>query len=283
MSKPILAMCTIAVAIAFATGCCIDRVYQPSSCNDGWDSVLGSCNQCGSCGGGCEGHTPCQAMKHSLTCGSGCGEIYWGEWTSDPPDDCDPCDNCGNWIGPTCCAPAWWERFKTGLSGWRHGSDSCCGEGGCSSCSGGGCSGGGCSDGNCDAGNHTESYEGGYESDGHVVEGSIMNGSPTLAPGNGDQEHVPAPNGSAMPRHPESIQKQPKPAIPAEPMPEHHTRHRAAPQRRAPNLLPPNNQPHRHPSSVLAKSARSAQSRSAAAKSTGRPSPPQVKQATRFE
>jgi hypothetical protein len=34
-------------------------------------------------------------------CDSGCGETYWGEFHSDPPDCCDPCDNCGNYIGPS--------------------------------------------------------------------------------------------------------------------------------------------------------------------------------------
>lgn len=31
------------------------------------------------------------------TCG--CGERYWGEYVSNPPDCCDPCDCHGNWIG----------------------------------------------------------------------------------------------------------------------------------------------------------------------------------------
>ena len=39
------------------------------------------------CGGGCgtEG---------------GCGEIYRGDYASDPPDCCDPCDGYGNFVGP---------------------------------------------------------------------------------------------------------------------------------------------------------------------------------------
>ena len=30
----------------------------------------------------------------------GCGEVYWNEFTSDPPDECDSCDRYGRWTGP---------------------------------------------------------------------------------------------------------------------------------------------------------------------------------------
>jgi hypothetical protein len=34
-----------------------------------------------------------------------CGERYWNEWYSDPPDCCDPCNDCGTFVGPkSCCA-----------------------------------------------------------------------------------------------------------------------------------------------------------------------------------
>ncbi len=32
-------------------------------------------------------------------CGSQCGEFYWNEWFSLPPQCCDPCDDCGNFCG----------------------------------------------------------------------------------------------------------------------------------------------------------------------------------------
>jgi len=32
-------------------------------------------------------------------CYGGCGERYWGDWYSDPPDWCDPCDQQGNFNG----------------------------------------------------------------------------------------------------------------------------------------------------------------------------------------
>jgi hypothetical protein len=117
--------------LAAASGCCcVDRVYRPTGCADsGWDPVLGSGHDdCGHC----SGHTPCQSIHEKLTCGSGCGEVYWGEWISDPPDPCDPCDGCGNWIGPRCCPPRWWQLIccgAPGLWGWRCGPDACCDNG----------------------------------------------------------------------------------------------------------------------------------------------------------
>lgn len=76
--------------------------------------------------------TPNGIIKNALTCGSGCGEIYWGEWISDPPDKCDACDQDGNWIGPHCCPPSGWSRFWAGLHGQRMAGDTT----GCASCGG---------------------------------------------------------------------------------------------------------------------------------------------------
>ena len=45
-------------------------------------------------------------------CGSQCGELYWNEWVSIPPQCSDPCDECGNYIGP---------RLNDGL--YSHGND----------------------------------------------------------------------------------------------------------------------------------------------------------------
>ena len=74
--------------------------------------------------GTCNAHSPCQTATSKMTCGSGCGDIYWGEWLSNPPDACDPCDGCGNWVGPRCCPPRWWQQLTCGapgLWGWRCG------------------------------------------------------------------------------------------------------------------------------------------------------------------
>src|SRR5262245_49886415 len=108
MARWLLVSCAIVLA-AGSSGCCC------FSCHGGpcgeccfylpkpivWD---GSCNDCGphgrpcnDCCGNC-GLLPW--LIWGKTCGKGCGEIYWGEWVSDPPDCCDPCDQCtGCWTG----------------------------------------------------------------------------------------------------------------------------------------------------------------------------------------
>lgn len=41
---------------------------------------------------------------HCCGCEDGCGEKYWGDWCSDPPDCWDPCDCNGNFVGG-CSGP----------------------------------------------------------------------------------------------------------------------------------------------------------------------------------
>ena len=62
------------------------------------------CDSCGSAGyqtcGECQPglcHHPWlwAHAKNALTCGAGCGDVYGGEWMSDPPACGDPCDSCG--------------------------------------------------------------------------------------------------------------------------------------------------------------------------------------------
>lgn len=121
------------LAITTFAGCHVmDTPYAPSMHHAGWDPVVGSCDTCGTCGGTCEGHTPAGYLGHTLTCASGCGQVYWGPWLSDPPDECDPCDDCGNWVGERCCPPKLRHRLVAGLHGARH-CDMCGGKG-CASC-----------------------------------------------------------------------------------------------------------------------------------------------------
>lgn len=106
----------------------------------------GDCNECGDCYGGARGYYHCGLLPmlrahigmHG-TCGRGCGEVYWGEWVSDPPDCCDPCNSCGDWQNQQCCSPGLLRRLWWGAHGYRlggqHGDANCCG--GCGSCGGG--------------------------------------------------------------------------------------------------------------------------------------------------
>jgi hypothetical protein len=105
--------------------CCFDRAYRPSQFVD-------------NCTGNCVGCAFCEQTCNQLGACAGCGDVYWGEWISDPPDRCDPCDGCGNWIGPRCCPPRIFNLLTCSLSslwGSRFCGDSCCGQG-CSSCGG---------------------------------------------------------------------------------------------------------------------------------------------------
>ena len=77
-----------------------------------------NCRSCGTCGDcGCECMDPCGECSYgrpwhrgplscmfalftpAYWCGRGCGERYWGDFYSDPPDCWDPCDCHGNYTG----------------------------------------------------------------------------------------------------------------------------------------------------------------------------------------
>ena len=131
-------------------GCCND--CGPSPC----ESCSDYCNGCGDCG--LLSHVGFFGIRGCLTCKRGCGEIYYDEWCSDPPDCCDPCDKChGVYTGQSgyCCLGPF-QRMLAALHGykycpppncgpWRpifghckHGGRACgCGEVGCASCAGG--------------------------------------------------------------------------------------------------------------------------------------------------
>lgn len=77
----------------------------------------GGCGQCNSCDSYVQGeqihHSPIdsfRAWRRSLSCNSGCGETYWDEWYSTPPDCIDPC--------PTdCCETGFVDCGCTGPCG----------------------------------------------------------------------------------------------------------------------------------------------------------------------
>lgn len=115
----------VLLVLGSTIGCCSLHRKTPG-CVSGACGVDG-CGDC--CPGPCH-HGFLSPLEQLLSCGSGCGEVYWDEWLSDPPDCCDPCDPCGNWIGPQgdCChcseplnhCNGWGQRFA-------HSCDDVCG------------------------------------------------------------------------------------------------------------------------------------------------------------
>jgi hypothetical protein len=81
----------------------------PSGCGRVVGRSSGSCEDpCGDpCGSGCyarcwhRGPLSCvfALLAPSTWCGAPCGERYWGDFYSDPPDCSDPCDGYGNYAG----------------------------------------------------------------------------------------------------------------------------------------------------------------------------------------
>jgi hypothetical protein len=140
---------------------------RPAGAAPQWGGACGSCATNGSPCGGC-------GLLNFLRCRAtsckGCGEVYYGQWVSDPPACNDPCDNCGNFTGPNSgchngCGNGYgngfFGRLAAGIHGGRSGGGAC----GCSNCSGGA----------------PMSYDGG------------MIGSPSLLEQNWDLAPTPAP------------------------------------------------------------------------------------------
>jgi hypothetical protein len=109
-----------------------DQTYQCSApCGDSCDE---SCDEpCGRpCGRGvCGDRTACGPLSFVFSIfncntwrGPVCGERYWGDFYSDPPDCHDPCDNCGNYTGRSSTEGNWGS-----VRGYSSGTG-----GGCSNC-----------------------------------------------------------------------------------------------------------------------------------------------------
>jgi hypothetical protein len=80
-------------------GCCNEYSDCGDNCGGCSDGFCG-CVDDGGCQGACWDGT-CRRKKCSWLCKLGaCGEVYWNEWVSDPPDCCDPCNCCGDYIDP---------------------------------------------------------------------------------------------------------------------------------------------------------------------------------------
>src|SRR5262245_20621057 len=104
---------SFALAVILGSGCCcMPNCGGCGGCCSPYPMVWnGCCNECShaphvSCADCCGECGIIPYLTRHKSCGQGCGEIYWGEWYSDPPDCCDPCDQCsGCWTGPHgyCC------------------------------------------------------------------------------------------------------------------------------------------------------------------------------------
>jgi len=148
-----LGLLAAAILLGVCAGgcCCNDRVWR---CPDGQCGILSGrfddcspCTHCDACGellGKCR-CSPWAAFKRRITCGEGCGEVYWDEWRSDPPAPCDPCDeHCGNFVGRRCCPPPWRCRTSALLLGRRCCTWNCDGRCGDENCGRAGCADGSC-------------------------------------------------------------------------------------------------------------------------------------------
>lgn len=135
MSRYVLILLTAALSLA-SVGCC---------------GIQQQCNDCDGIGYG-ETVLPqrpfdrLRNLRKGLVCGSGCGEVYVGEWTSTPPDCADPC--CGTDFvgGATPCRPNCWQPGKLMrqlLGGGLYGGRFCDGD---ASSTASGCGGTGCDD-----------------------------------------------------------------------------------------------------------------------------------------
>ena len=135
-------MAALLLAIMAIGGCANERVYR---CNEKGHPLLSGrydscasasthCHLCGKRAGHCFGH-PLVYLKEKLFC-NGCGDIFFDEWLSDPPDKCDPCDDChGDWVGERCCPPKMLHRVGAMFVGGRC-SDQTCSHAGCGSACG---------------------------------------------------------------------------------------------------------------------------------------------------
>ena len=131
-------------AIASSTGCHCPLVpggcmpyasaIVPTACDDCGGVCGGSCGPAmtevaagpsfpASCGtrvpGGCGGLSGLMLplLSTRLACGSGCGNVYWGEWLCDPPECCDACNDDGCWAGTAGMAPYAGCRYGGCLQG----------------------------------------------------------------------------------------------------------------------------------------------------------------------
>jgi hypothetical protein len=102
--------------VAANSGCLMTRNF----CDECSGCAVDHCGGCDDCGPRPIPNGPLEelrAMHRSLICGGGCGEVYYGEWFSTPPNCCDPCDDSQQWVGGDGCKCLPFVRFRGFLSG----------------------------------------------------------------------------------------------------------------------------------------------------------------------
>jgi len=105
----------------FASGCCLTN-HGVCDAGAGCDSCgVAGYETCGECEPGLCHHPWLWGRATSaLTCGAGCGDVYWGEWVSDPPSCGDACDSCGD-VACGGCGGCWNPlRGLAHLWGYRY-------------------------------------------------------------------------------------------------------------------------------------------------------------------
>lgn len=141
MSKYLACGFLILASGLFSSGCCLTRhgICDTGACGD---SGVGGYETCGECQPGMCRHPWLWGRAQSaLTCEAGCGDVYWGEWASDPPScggpwqgscgaaSCGDC--CGFWNPLRGLAHLWGYRYAPagyGVGydlGYDEGCDSC--------------------------------------------------------------------------------------------------------------------------------------------------------------
>jgi hypothetical protein len=94
--------CGTCTAPMVEVGCDSCGTACDGSCGPSGGQFPGTCGTCVS--GGCGGFSGLMLplLSNHLACGSGCGDVYWGEWIFDPPECCDACHEAGCWAGSEC-------------------------------------------------------------------------------------------------------------------------------------------------------------------------------------
>ena len=125
------------------TGCAPRRSWVAADCGAGCDMECGRpcrgpyCRRCAPCddpcmdpcGDACYGRCwhrgPLSCLFALLMRGSwwgpNCGEAYWGDFYSDPPDCWDPCDGYGNYTGHGCDSCGGYGNAYGGFDGYTGG------------------------------------------------------------------------------------------------------------------------------------------------------------------